>query len=67
MPVPINGFEALVRKVQELEEEIAQLKQAGARRITFGTTYRIQAVGTGAGAVLQAVRIADNNTVQIAP
>lgn len=67
MALPVDGIEALVKEVQELRREVDLLKQGQTRNVSFGTTYRIQAVGTGAAAVLQAVRTADNNTVQIAP
>jgi hypothetical protein len=67
MALPVDGIESLVKEVQELRREVDLLKQGQPRNVSFGTTYRIQVVGTGAAAVLQAVRTADNNTVQIAP
>lgn len=67
MAVPVDGLEALVREVHALREEVEALKNEQGRQLSFGTTYRLQVVGTGAAAVLQAVRIADGNTVQIAP
>lgn len=67
MALPVDGIEALVREVQALRREVELLKKGQARMMSFGNTYRLQLVGTGAAAVLQAVRTADNNTVQIAP
>lgn len=67
MAIPVDGFESLVREVRSLREEVETLKNQQGRSMSFGTSYRLQIVGTGAGAVLQAVRIADGNTVQIAP
>jgi len=67
MAIPVDGFESLVREVRSLRAEVEALRNQQGRSMSFGTTYRLQVVGTGAGAVLQAVRIADNNTVQIAP
>ena len=67
MAVPVDGLEALVRELVTLRAEVNTLKNGQARIVSFGTSYRLQVVGTGVGAVLQAVRIADGNTVQIAP
>jgi hypothetical protein len=67
MALPVDGFEGLVREVQDLRREVEALKIQLGRSVTFGTSYRIQVVGTGVGAILQAVRIADGNTVQLAP
>ena len=67
MALPIDGFEALVREVHNLRTEVEALKNEQGRSMSFGTSYRLQIVGTGAGAILQAVRIADGNTVQLAP
>lgn len=67
MALPVDGFEALVKELQSLRTRVEVLEKQNGRSISFGTSYRIQVVGTGAAAVLQAVRIADNNTVQIAP
>lgn len=67
MAVPVDGLEALVRELRDLRAEVEALKNMQGRNMSFGTTYRLQVVGTGAAAVLQAVRIADSNTVQIAP
>jgi len=67
MALPIDGIEALVREVINLRTEVEALKNEQGRSLSFGTSYRLQVVGTGVGAVVQAVRIADGNTVQIAP
>lgn len=67
MALPVDGIEALVREVQALRREVELLKKGQTRIVSFGNTYRIQIVGTGAAAIMQAVRTADNNTVQLAP
>lgn len=66
---PINGFEALIREVESLRQRVRALENGNSRFISIGTSYRIQirAGTSGVGAILDAVRPADGNTVQLAP
>lgn len=63
----IDPLDTLLRRIVELERQVEILKIQNSRYVSFGTSYRIQVSGNGAAAVLQAVRTADGNTVQIAP
>lgn len=64
---PIDGWDALIRELADLRRRVSALENRAGRSMAIGTGYRIQASGTGGAEVLQAYRIADGNTVQIAP
>ena len=64
---PIDGYAYLQQVIQDLQQRVRALENRNGRNISIGTNYRIQAVGSGVTEVLQAVRTADNNIVQIAP
>jgi len=64
---PLDGWDALERELTDLRRRLAALENRNGRSVAIGTSYRLQISGTGAGALLQAYRIADGNTVQVAP
>jgi hypothetical protein len=64
---PIDGLEALARKLESMERRIAALELANSRTVPIGNSYRLEVQNTGGAATLHAIRSADGNDKLVAP
>lgn len=63
----IDGWLALQRELADLRQRVRALENQQGRSMALGTNLRLQASGTGATALLQAVRTADGFVKQLLP